>query len=170
MRGAKHRPEARQSAPPPRAGGPSPGLTASASSRLRGLAARAVPWSALAAPGTALAQSPAGPSYLPMLLALGLVLALIPALVWLLRRFGAAPSAAVGAAALKVVAQLPLGPRERLVVVEAGGRWLLLGVTAGAISRVGTLPRPADAADPAADAESAVLTFRQLMRQVAAGR
>lgn len=131
---------------------------------------RATAIAGLAVPGAALAQAtaPGGPSFLPMLLALGLVLALIPVLLWLLRRFGAAPATATGAAALKVVTQLPLGPRERLVVVEAGGRWLLLGVTAGAISRVGTLPRPPGAADAAAD--TATRTFRQLMRQVAAGR
>ncbi len=139
--------------------------------------ARRVAWgatalAALAAPGAALAQAPApaGPSVLPMLLALGLVLALIPALLWLLRRFGNGSPTAPAAAALKVVTQLPLGPRERLVVVDAGGRWILLGVTAGAISRVATLPRPSGGADAAADAESAVLTFRQLMRQVAASR
>ena len=105
-----------------------------------------------------------------MLLALGLVLAMIPVLLWLLRRLGAAPTTASGAAALRVVAQLPLGPRERLVVVDAGGRWLLLGVTAGAINRVATLPRPPGATDEAANAESAARTFRQLIRQVAASR
>jgi flagellar protein FliO/FliZ len=93
-----------------------------------------------AAPATA-ATAPAGPSLLPMLLVLVFVLALIPASIWLLKRLGGgSPSAAAG---MKVVAQLPLGPRERLVVVEAGERWLLLGVTASSINRVGTLPRGA---------------------------
>ncbi|MCU0940887.1 MAG: flagellar biosynthetic protein FliO [Burkholderiaceae bacterium] len=103
------------------------------------------------APATALAQvaaapaaapaAPAGPSLLPMLLVLVFVLALIPASIWLLKRLGGGSPAT--AAGLKVVAQLPLGPRERLVVVEAGERWLLLGVTASSINRVGTLPRGA---------------------------
>jgi flagellar protein FliO/FliZ len=42
---------------------------------------------------------------------------------------------------MRIVAQLPIGQRERLVVVEAGDRWLILGVTPSAISRVGTLPK-----------------------------
>jgi flagellar protein FliO/FliZ len=91
-----------------------------------------------AAPVTAAA---AGPSLLPMLLVLAFVLALIPASIWLLKRLGAGSPAS--AAGMKVVAQLPLGPRERLVVVEAGDRWLLLGVTASSINRVGTLARGA---------------------------
>ena len=100
------------------------------------------------APASAWGQSavpapvaPTGPSLLPMLLVLVFVLALIPASMWLLKRLGAGSPAA--AAGMKVVAQLPLGPRERLVVVEAGERWLVLGVTAASINRVGTLPRGA---------------------------
>jgi flagellar protein FliO/FliZ len=95
---------------------------------------------AQAAPAAApTAAAPAGPSLLPMLLVLAFVVALIPLAIWLLKRIGAGSPAA--AAGMKVVAQLPLGPRERLVVVEAGERWLLLGVTAASINRVGTLAK-----------------------------
>ena len=91
----------------------------------------------------ALAQAPAaadsGPSLLPMLFALVLVLALIPASMWLLKRLGAGSNAP--GAGMKVISQLTLGPRERLVVVEAGDRWLLLGVTASSVNRVGTLAK-----------------------------
>ncbi len=82
-----------------------------------------------------------GPSLLPMVLVLLLVLALIPVSMWLLKRLGAGGAASV--AGMKVVATLPLGPRERLVVVEAGDRWLVLGVTPSNINRVGTLPKGA---------------------------
>jgi flagellar protein FliO/FliZ len=58
---------------------------------------------------------------------------------------------------MRVVAQLALGPRERLVVVEAGERWLLLGVTAASINRVGTLPKGELPATPTASAFSALL-------------
>jgi flagellar protein FliO/FliZ len=94
------------------------------------------------------APAPAGPSLLPMLLVLGLVLALIPVSMWLLKRLGAGSPAS--AAGLKVVGQLPLGARERLVVVEAGERWLVLGVTASNINRIGTLPKGELPAGPAA--------------------
>jgi flagellar protein FliO/FliZ len=92
--------------------------------------------------------APQGPSLLPLVLALVFVLALIPAAVWLLKRMGA--GTATSAAGLRVVAQLPLGTRERLVVVEAGERWLLLGVTAASINRVGTLPKGTPPAAPTA--------------------
>jgi flagellar protein FliO/FliZ len=113
--------------------------------------------------GNAVAQSaapaasapPAGPSMLPMITALVFVLALIPLAMWLLKRFGGAHGA--GSSGLRVVAQLALGPRERIVVVEAGERWLLLGVTAASITRVGTLAKGELPAAPPAAANFAAL-------------
>jgi len=73
-------------------------------------------------------------------LALGVVLAVILGLGWLMRRLRlpmlktALPMRTVGA--------LSLGARERLVVVEIGAQWHVLGVTAGAISSIATLARP----------------------------
>jgi len=104
--------------------------------------AAALPLHAVAQAASApAATAPEGPSLLPMVLVLLLVLALIPVSMWLLKRMGAGTPAA--AAGMKVVAQLPLGPRERLVVVEAGERWLVLGVTAASINRVAALPKGA---------------------------
>ena len=91
------------------------------------------------AQATSPASAPAGPSLGPMLLALLLVLALIPIALWLLKRMG--PMANTPVAGLKIIAQLPLGSRERVVVLEAGDRWLLLGVTAAQIQRIGSLPK-----------------------------
>jgi len=95
----------------------------------------------IAAPAVTPTAAPDGPSMLPMIVALVFVLALIPAAIWLLKRMGGSTLAGTGG--LRVVGQLTLGARERLVVVEAGERWLLLGVTAGSINRVGTLPKGA---------------------------
>jgi flagellar protein FliO/FliZ len=89
-----------------------------------------------------------GPSLAPMALALVVVLGLMAAAVWILRRTGIAPRAGTGY--LRVVSQLPLGPRERVVIVEAGDRWLLLGVGAAGITRLGALPKAESAAPPAA--------------------
>jgi flagellar protein FliO/FliZ len=91
----------------------------------------------------------AGPSLTPLVLGLLFVLALIPAAAWLLRRAGLAQPAA--ASGLRVVAQLPLGPRDRVVIIEVGDRRWLLGVSAAGIQRLGTLPPGDDtgAAPPA---------------------
>ncbi len=110
---------------------------------------------------TSAAAMPSGPSLLPMVLVLLLVLALIPVSMWVLKRMGA--GGAAGVAGMKVVATLPLGPRERLVVVEAGERWLLLGVTPGAVNRVGTLPKGALPTGTAGVAGLAAGGFSQLL-------
>jgi flagellar protein FliO/FliZ len=94
--------------------------------------------------------APAGPSLLPLLTGFILVLALIPAAAWLMRRSGLAQRAS--ASDLRVTGQLALGPRERLVIVETGERRLLLGVSAAGITRLGTLPpqaAPAETVPPA---------------------
>jgi len=99
-----------------------------------------------------------GPSFTPMVLALVFVLGLMAAAVWILRRAGLAPRTATGH--LKIVSQLALGPRERVVIVEAGDRWLLLGVGAGGISRLGTMPRAESAAAEAPPASFGALLGR----------
>ncbi|MEF9996846.1 MAG: flagellar biosynthetic protein FliO, partial [Burkholderiaceae bacterium] len=87
----------------------------------------------------AASSAPEAPSVLPMILALIFVLALIPAAVWLLKRLGAGQASGTGG--LKVVGSLSLGARERLVMVDDGREFILLGVTAQSITRVGTQPR-----------------------------
>jgi flagellar protein FliO/FliZ len=74
------------------------------------------------------------------LLGLGMVLAALAAFFWFLRRFSPGQSVAQGA--VKVVGGVMLGPRERLVVVEVGDTWLLLGVGGGQVNALHTLPRP----------------------------
>lgn len=80
-----------------------------------------------------------GPSFVPMALALVLILGLLGAALWVLRRAGFAPRG--GSSQLRLVTQLALGPRERVVIVEAGERWWLLGVGASGVTRLGSLPK-----------------------------
>ncbi|MBI5331685.1 MAG: flagellar biosynthetic protein FliO [Betaproteobacteria bacterium] len=75
------------------------------------------------------------------LLGLLIVLAALAVFFWFLRRFSPGQSGAQGA--VKVVGGVMLGPRERLVVVEVGETWLLLGVGGGQVNTLHTLPRPA---------------------------
>ncbi len=63
------------------------------------------------------------------LLMFALVLALVPVAIWALRRLrGLGPSR--GERALAIVDQIALGPRERVLVLRAGERLLVLGATA----------------------------------------
>jgi len=75
-------------------------------------------------------------------LALVLVLALIMASAWLMRRFSLLPGSAGGQ--LRVVSGVMVGNRERVVVVEVRDTWLVLGVTGQNINVLHTLPRPDD--------------------------
>ncbi|MBL8384067.1 MAG: flagellar biosynthetic protein FliO [Burkholderiales bacterium] len=106
-----------------------------------------------AAPGAAAdpATGPAG--LIQMLPGLAIVIALIVGLAWLARRFGAVPAG--GAGRLRVVDQRSVGTRERVVIVEVGEQWLVLGVAPGSVSRLSRMPRPPSAATPDAPAPGA---------------
>jgi len=91
-----------------------------------------------------------GPSLAPMALSLVLVLCLIGAAFWALRRAGLAPRTGTGH--LRLVSQLALGPRERVVIVEMGERWWLLGVGAGGVTRLGSVAKGETPAETPANA------------------
>ena len=85
----------------------------------------------------------AGASVSGVLLSLVLVLALIVGLAWVLRRLQAVRSG--GPHAMQVVAQLPLGPRERVVLIQVGDRQALVGVAPAGVTslqllEVGVVP------------------------------
>lgn len=69
------------------------------------------------------------------------VLALIAVLAWSLSRLrGIAP---VAGSPVKVVGAAAVGTRERVVVVEVGGQWLVVGVAAGGVTLLDkTVPQP----------------------------
>jgi flagellar protein FliO/FliZ len=84
---------------------------------------------AFAAPGVALADLSS------VILSLTLVLAFIFGAAWLVRR---APfSIGRGNGPLKVLAALPLGAKERLLLVEARGTELLIAVSPAGVFNVG---------------------------------
>lgn len=74
------------------------------------------------------------------LLGLAVVLVALVGFFWFLRRFSPGQTGAQGV--VKVVGGVMLGPRERLVVVEVGDTWLLLGVGGGQVTRLHDMPRP----------------------------
>ena len=70
-------------------------------------------------------------------LGLALVIALILFCAWAMRRFGL--QAGVGNRFLKVISSVMVGPRERVVIVEVGDAWLVLGVCAGRVNALHTM-------------------------------
>ena len=76
------------------------------------------------------------------LLGLILVLALIVFLAWLLRRTGRFQMAANGE--MKIIASLPLGTRERAVLLQVGEQQLLVGVTAQHVQTLHVLDKNID--------------------------
>lgn len=79
---------------------------------------------------------------LSSLAALALVVALIPAVLWLLKRTPLG-GAVQGGVPMKVLGVLPLSSSQRVVTVEVGAgderRWLVLGVTPTSINTLHTL-------------------------------
>ncbi|MDB5867088.1 MAG: putative flagellar protein FliO [Betaproteobacteria bacterium] len=71
-------------------------------------------------------------------LGLAIVLGLIVAAGWFMKRFSIGPAAA---GTLKVVAGTAVGQRERVVVVEIGETWMVLGVAPGRVNALHTMPR-----------------------------
>ncbi len=109
----------------------------------------AVAWlpACVAAAEPVAAQASAWGALAQALLALLLVLAALFAFLWLLRRLSPMQSGAQGA--VRVVGGVMLGTRERLVIVEVADQWLLIGVGAGQVSHLHTMPRPAGYSAPA---------------------
>ncbi len=93
-----------------------------------------------------------------------LILALIPAALWLLKRTPLGGSAT--GAPMRLVGALPLSPNQRLVTVEVGQgedrRWLVLGISPAGISTLHSLPPQAEPPPAAANAGS---VFAQLLQR-----
>ncbi|CAG2142143.1 hypothetical protein LMG31506_02618 [Cupriavidus yeoncheonensis] len=101
------------------------------------LAAVGVPGLARAAEGGAPAISSAG-SLAQAGLGLFGVIALILGLAWAARRAGLVRHGPQGM--MKVIGSTMLGARQRLVLVEVGETWLVLGVSAGEIRTLHSMP------------------------------
>jgi flagellar biosynthetic protein FliO len=91
-----------------------------------------------AGPVTMPASSATG-SLLQTLFALIVVLGVLGALAWFLKRYG--PKAMGGSANLRVVGSLNLGGRERLLVVEIGNQWIVVGASPGRVNALATMPK-----------------------------
>jgi len=126
--------------------------------------------STAAAPVKPFAGAAAG-SLLQTIFALCVVLGLLALLAWAMKRWG--PKAAGGSAHVRMVGGLNLGGRERIIVVEVGDQWIVVGASPGRVNALATMPRQdAAAADGAALAphQAPAHSFADWLKQTIAQR
>jgi flagellar protein FliO/FliZ len=87
-----------------------------------------------------LPASPSAGSLMQTILALTFVLGLLAGLAWLMKRFGPRPGAHAGV--LRIVGALSLGGRERIMVLEVGDQWIVVGASPGRVNALAQLARP----------------------------
>lgn len=99
------------------------------------------------APSVTSSATPSGIASLGQVtLALGLVLAMIFVAAWLMRRlrgFGK-----TGSGALDIIADLPVGQKERAVLIRVGAKQVLIGVAPGRVTTLHVLDEPVDVTPP----------------------
>ena len=101
---------------------------------------------------------------LSVTLALLAVLAAIFALAWFTRRVRTFGNRAAGS--LEVLANLPLGPKERAVLLRVGAAQILLGVAPGRVNTLHVLEQPIEIGKPTAVPGQPVrASFSQLLKR-----
>ena len=111
----------------------------------------------------AIPETPAvpGSAMLQMLLGLALVIGLLFVGAYLLRRLNGG-KAFGNTGPLRVVGGLMLSPRERIVLLEVGETWLVVGIVPGQIKTLHTLAKGELPAAPAGEK-----AFGQWLKQIA---
>jgi flagellar protein FliO/FliZ len=78
-------------------------------------------------------------TYVQTGLALALIVGLLFGTAWLLRKLSGGKG--FGQGGMKIVGGVALGPRERIVLVEVGEDWLVVGIVPGQIRTLHRLPK-----------------------------
>ena len=97
-----------------------------------------LPASAIAQTAQAATVSPST-GLLQIFLALAVVIAIMLALAWMVKRIG--PIASGHKLPVKVIGGISIGNRERVMVIEVADQWLVLGVTAQQINTLASMPK-----------------------------
>jgi flagellar protein FliO/FliZ len=103
--------------------------------------AAAQPTMAMTLPPVPAAPAPSATgSLMQTTLALLFVLALLVGLAWFLKRFGP-KNFGGGGNTVRLVGALSVGARERILVVEVGEQWIVVGASPGRMNALSTMPR-----------------------------
>lgn len=85
--------------------------------------------------------------YIKVLVMLTLIVGLIFACAWVIRRMSG--GVGINQKHIQVVSVMPLGTREKLMIIRAANDYLLLGVTPNGIETLHRFDEPIDLMDPA---------------------
>jgi flagellar protein FliO/FliZ len=80
-------------------------------------------------------------AYLQAALALALIVGLLAGTAWLARKMSGGKG--FGQGGMKIVGGVALGPRERIVLIEIGNEWLVVGIVPGQIRTLHRLEKGA---------------------------
>jgi flagellar protein FliO/FliZ len=119
----------------------------------------------------AIAQDGASPvgaaSVLQVLTGLALVLLLVVGTAWLLRRVGRVPG--LSNQSIRTIGAAAVGTRERVVLLEVGATWILVGVAPGHVRPLATLPK-GEVAAVEARTPGETAPFGALLKRLTEGR
>ena len=94
-------------------------------------------------------------------LGLALIVALLVGLAWFARKLTGGQI--FGQTGMRMIGGIALGPRERLVLVEVGDSWLVIGIVPGQIRTLHTLPK---GATPEQTGPGSEKSFAQWLKQM----
>jgi flagellar protein FliO/FliZ len=103
-----------------------------------------------------------------MMLSLALVVGLIIALSWVIGRLRSASRVGAGGA-IGVLAEIAVGPKERILLVRVGDRQALIGVSAAGVSPLSLLEQNIAVPDEAS-APNFALKLREAMSRAGIGK
>ncbi|MYN41759.1 flagellar biosynthetic protein FliO, partial [Duganella sp. FT109W] len=121
-----------------------------------GAMAMTIPTPQPAAPST-------GGGLLQTSLALIFVIGLMLGLAWLTKRFGPRNFGG-GNSNIKLVGTLSVGTRERILVVEVGEQWIVVGASPGRMNALATMPRQ-ESSEPLPTAALPSANFAEWFKQ-----
>ena len=105
-----------------------------------------------------------GGNYLQAMLALMLIVGLLAGTAWLARKVTGGKG--FGQGGMKVVGGVALGPRERIVLVEVGDTWLVIGLVPGQIRTLYKMPKGDVSAEGALTQGLSAGHFADLLKRV----
>lgn len=105
-------------------------------------------------------------AFLQAMLALVFIVGLLLGVAWLARKLSGGKG--FGQGSMRVLGGVALGPRERLVLVEVGDTWLVIGLVPGQIRTLHRLPKGSTEAPlPSPPAEA---NFAQWLKNISERR